>query len=76
MRAKFEKTKVKFPIEQEIVIFYSSTPSKKPLYLIPKNREQLEEICNLIEEKMFREECEKAIEKHFGKQNQKVSIIA
>ena len=76
MKPKFEKTKVKFPIEQEITIFYSSTPQKKPLYLIPKNQEQLEEICSFIEEKLFREECQKAIKNHFGKQNQKVSITA
>jgi hypothetical protein len=76
MRAKFEKTKVKFPKEKEIVIFYLPTPQKTPLYLIPKNQEQLEALCSFIEEKLFREECQKAIKNHFGKQNQKVSITA
>jgi hypothetical protein len=66
VRAKFEKTKVKFPKPQDLVIFYPPPSQKMPLYLIPKNREQLEALCSFIEEKLFREECQKAIKNHFS----------
>lgn len=58
--------KVKNPEPSEIVIFYARA-NGKPITLIPKNESELLEICSQIEEKLFREQCQKAIEKHFGK---------
>jgi hypothetical protein len=66
MKPKFEKTKVKFPIEQEITIFYPPAIREKSVILIPKNEKQLMEICDKIELKLFREQCKTAIQKHFA----------